>query len=745
MPTYDSPKYDSVDWAYYYDDVLPEATTTNYQDFNHDDFDGDWDYYYDYEPETEASNSLEELDGAYEETKPTSVSTLVENLHSAVTADPLLLPPFSFEEPCPSSWPPEAAGLLLEETRAVPNLVTELPLANFGKTPEQPQQGPMLGATPQLDAGMSGLPPFTDKVDQVADSFEMGTEFDPPVPATNPVPTATAKRSKTADTTILGHYPPADHEPKAEPAMTYPPAPVDILPPPYAGDVGIDPIEYFGLNYLQSELSGYNKVAARAPQPPKTQDVKPQSKATTHTTPSSANQAPGDTTRSPYEEFPTGNPVPVHPGNQPSNPIPAQNIKATVVTKVSNHVNSPPMQYTGSSIAPTLSYQAATKATQGNQSTPPNTGVRGPAPNNGRPPAPFMTEIAATSTRLRPPGELTVDVWINGKPTRCLIDTGAAVSVLDTKHLELLYDGKPPPLQPSALSSIRTVSGQPVPIRRTFSAKIEIAGGKYLCFFKVIDGIEYQGVLGRDFLYPHRAEISFASLTMELKEPPSVMFSEDLAAVIAPTTYVIPPRSKVVLPAQVTGNTFPGVIGLIESVPRLVERYQLQGVAALVKIADDQTVPFRLINPTSCPVTLRKGATLGTFSETDGDPDLYPVSTPATNQPTPHRLDSVPVDLSTSVLTPEEQAQLRCLLDEYRDIFAVQPDELGRTNIVQHHIETGNHPPIRSRPYRVPHAQREVIDKHIDDMLHRNVIQASASPWASPVVLVPKPDGSSQF
>ena len=79
---------------------------------------------------------------------------------------------------------------------------------------------------------MSSLPPVTDKVDQVADSFEMGTEIDPPVPATNPVPTVTAIRRKTAGTTILGHYPPADLEPKAEPAMTYPPAPVDILPPP---------------------------------------------------------------------------------------------------------------------------------------------------------------------------------------------------------------------------------------------------------------------------------------------------------------------------------------------------------------------------------------------------------------------------------------------------------------------------------------------------------------------------------
>ena len=383
LPTYDSPKYSSVDWAYYYDDILPEATTTNYQatttnyqDFNDGDFNGDWDYYYNCEPETEVSTNIDELDGVHEEeTRPTSVSTLVENLHRTVTADQLVLPPFSFKDPCPSAWPPEAAGWLLEETRAVPKLLTELPLANIGKNPEQPQQGPIPHATPQLDGGMSTLPPFADKVDQVVDSFEMGTEFDPPVPATNPVLTATAIRRKTADTTILGHYPPANHEPKAVPAMTYPPAPVDILPPPYPGDVGIDPIEYFGLNYRQSQLSGcqllsvvtvvrlsvVNKVAARAPQPSKTQDAKPQSTATTHTTPSSANQAPGDTTRSSYEEFPTGNPVPVHPGNQTSNPIPAQNVKAKAVTKVSDQVTSPPTQYTGSS------YQAATKATQGNQ------------------------------------------------------------------------------------------------------------------------------------------------------------------------------------------------------------------------------------------------------------------------------------------------------------------------------------------------------------------------------------------
>ena len=177
----------------------------------------------------------------------------------------------------------------------------------------------------------------------------------------------------------------------------------------------------------------------------------------------------------------------------------------------------------------------------------------------------------------------------------------------------------------------------------------------------------------------------------------------------------------------------------------MAERYLLQGAAALVRVAEGETVPFRLINPTGKPITLYKGASLGTFSEADGNPNVYPVGDSGPVQPPPQKTDQVPVDLRNSALNPEQQDSLRALLNEYRDIFAVTPEELGRTNLVHHHIDTGNHPPLRSRPYRVPHAQKETIENHINDMLSRDVIQPSASPWASPVVLVPKPDGSSRF
>lgn len=45
------------------------------------------------------------------------------------------------------------------------------------------------------------------------------------------------------------------------------------------------------------------------------------------------------------------------------------------------------------------------------------------------------------------------------------------------------------------------------------------------------------------------------------------------------------------------------------------------------------------------------------------------------------------------------------------------------------------------RPYRVAQAQRYEIDVHVQDMLDRDIIQPSVSPWAALVVLVRKNDG----
>ena len=79
------------------------------------------------------------------------------------------------------------------------------------------------------------------------------------------------------------------------------------------------------------------------------------------------------------------------------------------------------------------------------------------------------------------------------------------------------------------------------------------------------------------------------------------------------------------------------------------------------------------------------------------------------------------------------------------DLFAEKDRDLGKTKTLEMRIETGNHPPIKLKPYRTPFAKRQIISKAIDEMLKAKIIQPSKSPWCFPVVVVTKKDGSYRF
>ena len=64
---------------------------------------------------------------------------------------------------------------------------------------------------------------------------------------------------------------------------------------------------------------------------------------------------------------------------------------------------------------------------------------------------------------------------------------------------------------------------------------------------------------------------------------------------------------------------------------------------------------------------------------------------------------------------------------------------------IQHHINTGVSTPIRQSTRRVPLPQRNTVHQLLQEMLKRKVISPSKSPWASPIVLVKKKDGTIRF
>jgi len=73
---------------------------------------------------------------------------------------------------------------------------------------------------------------------------------------------------------------------------------------------------------------------------------------------------------------------------------------------------------------------------------------------------------------------------------------------------------------------------------------------------------------------------------------------------------------------------------------------------------------------------------------------------------------------------------------------SIEEDERGETDIVQLVIDTGDAPPQKQPVRRVPFAARQELANLLQSMQESKVIQPSTSPWASPVVLVRKKDGS---
>ncbi len=73
-------------------------------------------------------------------------------------------------------------------------------------------------------------------------------------------------------------------------------------------------------------------------------------------------------------------------------------------------------------------------------------------------------------------------------------------------------------------------------------------------------------------------------------------------------------------------------------------------------------------------------------------------------------------------LSPSQLTDVARLQREFADVFSPRP---GRTNLIQHHIETEPGVVVRSRPYRLPEHKKKVVQSELEAMLEMGVIEES--------------------
>ena len=92
---------------------------------------------------------------------------------------------------------------------------------------------------------------------------------------------------------------------------------------------------------------------------------------------------------------------------------------------------------------------------------------------------------------------------------------------------------------------------------------------------------------------------------------------------------------------------------------------------------------------------------------------------------------------------PDKLQQLKDFLVDH-DLFSLEEGEHGETDIVQFELDTGDAPPQKQPPRRMPFVVRQEVAKQLKQMQESGIVQP-CSPWSSPVVMVRKRDGSNMF
>lgn len=98
-----------------------------------------------------------------------------------------------------------------------------------------------------------------------------------------------------------------------------------------------------------------------------------------------------------------------------------------------------------------------------------------------------------------------------------------------------------------------------------------------------------------------------------------------------------------------------------------------------------------------------------------------------------------------NTVNADPHPDIEVILQEFFDVFA-EPKSLPPARFQDHAIPlAAGSNPVKVKPYRYPHSQKEQIELMVKEMLDQGIIQPSYSPFSSPVLLVKKKDGSWRF
>lgn len=331
---------------------------------------------------------------------------------------------------------------------------------------------------------------------------------------------------------------------------------------------------------------------------------------------------------------------------------------------------------------------------------------------------------------------------VGGVSVKFLLDTGSSVTIIHPHTWEQLPLDIRQSLRPWD-QSIIAAEGSTLQVLGC--TEVVVRFGKFhRRHLLLVAPITQPGILGMDFLTLHGGVLDIPGRKLKLDAWEVPLVSENVPAtccrISIAETVTVPAGHEAVVPGELhlrSGGVWQGVV---EPSSRFVSKDDSILIGRTYVSSTRSRVPLRILNLRPEATILYKGSQIALLQPAEIVEDETDIT------------DSVALgsaleelyERSSQSLNQDQQVKLKELLYQHKDTFS-ESGELGRTNLVYHEINTGNARPIRQPARRLPHHQRSEAQAQVDEMLKSGVISPSSGPWASPIVLVKKKDGSTRF
>ena len=96
------------------------------------------------------------------------------------------------------------------------------------------------------------------------------------------------------------------------------------------------------------------------------------------------------------------------------------------------------------------------------------------------------------------------------------------------------------------------------------------------------------------------------------------------------------------------------------------------------------------------------------------------------------------VELEDADIKEATRISFEALCEQQHEAFSKNNKDIGRTQLIEMEIDTGDSLPVAQSPYTLPLKHYDWVRQEIETLEKSGVIERSLSRWASPVIVVPK-------